>query len=68
MTVSDAHGRILGEQRSNAAPFSTLLVDVPDTHHWTPYQLLGDWFAWIAVAALILAISQGLRMWLIRAN
>lgn len=68
LTASDDRGRILGEERSNAAPFSTLLVDIPDTHHWTLYQSFGDWFAWVAVAALIAAISQAMRIWLVRRN
>jgi apolipoprotein N-acyltransferase len=29
LTVSDDRGRIVGETRSDSAPFATLLVDVP---------------------------------------
>ncbi len=54
LTVSDYQGHIVGEERSDAAPFATLLVDVPNTHHWTLYQVMGDWFAWVAIAVLLL--------------
>ena len=50
LTVSDNRGRILAQRRSNAAPFSTLLAQVPVGHTETMFQLLGDWFAWLAIA------------------
>ncbi|HEV2112294.1 MAG TPA: hypothetical protein VGT99_13125, partial [Gammaproteobacteria bacterium] len=50
--VSDDRGRILAEVKSDAAPFSTLLVTVPQGHDKTLFLLLGDWFAWVAVALL----------------
>ena len=56
LTVSDNRGRILGEVRSGAAPFATLLVDVPTEHSPTVYQYLGDWFAWVAMALLVLVL------------
>ena len=56
--VSDNRGRILGEVSSSSAPFATLLVDVPTEHSWTLYQAFGDWFAWISMALLALALSQ----------
>ena len=62
LTVSDSRGRILAERRSNAAPFATLLADVPAEHYGTLYQTLGNWFAWAAVALLMLVLIQGLRM------
>ena len=52
----------MGEVSSSSASFATLLVDVPATHSWTVYQLLGDWFAWVAVALLVFAIMQMLRL------
>jgi apolipoprotein N-acyltransferase len=61
LTVSDDRGRILGEVSSGSAPFATLLVDVPTAHSWTIYQLLGDWFAWVAIALLAIVIIQLLR-------
>jgi apolipoprotein N-acyltransferase len=62
LTVSDWKGRILGETRSDAAPFATLLMDVPAEHHWTVYQVLGDWFAWASVA-LAIAVVARLYLW-----
>lgn len=58
LTVSDWRGRILGEVRSNAAPFATLLVDVPAAHHATLYQVMGDWFAWFSIALLAFVIVR----------
>ncbi|WP_260702894.1 apolipoprotein N-acyltransferase [Edaphobacter flagellatus] len=58
LTVSDDRGRIIGEVRSNAAPFATLLVDVPSTHHATLYQLMGDWFAWLSIAVQTFAVVR----------
>ncbi|MBS1821631.1 MAG: hypothetical protein JST61_06610 [Acidobacteria bacterium] len=58
LTVSDDRGRIVGEASSSAAPFATLLVDVPAVHRWTVYQAMGDWFAWVAIALLALLFVQ----------
>ena len=58
LTVSDNRGRILAETTSNAAPFATLLATVPAVHADTLYLRLGDWFAWLALAGLALAIGQ----------
>ncbi|MCU1224510.1 MAG: hypothetical protein JWQ42_2603 [Edaphobacter sp.] len=62
LTVSDDRGRIVGEVSSSSAPFATLLVDVPAAHSWTVYQLLGDSFAWIAIALLVFAMMQMVRL------
>ena len=62
LTVSDNRGRIMGEVSSSSAPFATLLVDVPAAHSWTVYQLLGDWFAWVAIALLVFAMMQMVRL------
>ena len=48
--MSDPWGHILAETRSDAAPFATLVADVPDLHRETPYARWGDWFAWLALA------------------
>jgi apolipoprotein N-acyltransferase len=62
LTVSDDRGRIVGEVSSSSASFATLLVDVPTAHSWTLYPLLGDWFAWVAIALMMFAIMQTLRL------
>jgi apolipoprotein N-acyltransferase len=62
LTISDNRGRIVGEVSSSSAPFATLLVDVPAAHSWTVYQLLGDWFACVAIALLVFAMMQMVRL------
>jgi apolipoprotein N-acyltransferase len=61
LTVSDSRGRILAEAPSAAAPFSTLLARAPAVHVDTLYQRFGDWFAWLALAALALSIGRLFR-------
>jgi apolipoprotein N-acyltransferase len=56
--VSDDRGRILAEIKSNAAPFSTLLVSVPQSHDGTLFLALGDWFAWAAVVILVICLLR----------
>ncbi len=58
LTVSDDRGRILAETQSDSAPFATLLADVPAIHHNTVYLLLGDRFAWVALATLMFTLAQ----------
>jgi apolipoprotein N-acyltransferase len=58
LTVSDNRGRIIGEVSSSSAPFATLLVSVPAAHEWTVYQWLGDWFAWVAIALLVVVAAR----------
>ena len=58
LTVSDDRGRILAETRSDSAPFVMLVADVPSVHHTTLYLLLGDWFAWLALATLAFTLAQ----------
>jgi apolipoprotein N-acyltransferase len=62
LTVSDDRGRIVGEVSSSSAPFVTLLVDVPTAHSSTVYQVLGDWFAWVAIALLAFVVLQVVRL------
>ena len=61
LTVSDDRGRIVGEVSSSAAPFATLLVDVPAGHSRTVYQVLGDWFGWVAIALLVFVLARVVR-------
>ena len=56
--VSDNRGRILAEIRSDAVPFTALLASVPETHDKTVFLWLGDWFAWVACAALVFCALQ----------
>lgn len=65
LTVSDDRGRLLAEARSNSAPFTTLIAKVPAGHETTFYLLLGDWFAWLAIAILIFSL---LRLYAVRGS
>jgi apolipoprotein N-acyltransferase len=62
LTVSDDRGRIVGEVSSSSAPFPTLMVNVPAAHSWTAYQVLGDWFAWVAISLTAFAIVHIVRL------
>ncbi|HEX7964487.1 MAG TPA: nitrilase-related carbon-nitrogen hydrolase [Gammaproteobacteria bacterium] len=61
--VSDDRGRVLAEVKSDAAPFSTLLAEVPVEHHRTLFLLWGDWFAWVAVALLGACLARLAWRW-----
>jgi apolipoprotein N-acyltransferase len=64
LTVTDNRGRILAERRSDAAPatqFVTLTATVPATHSPTLFQLIGDAFAWLAIALLLIALAASFR-------
>jgi apolipoprotein N-acyltransferase len=52
LTVSDDRGRVLAERDSASVPFASLLTDAPVRHDDTLYLRWGDWFAWLAAAAL----------------
>jgi apolipoprotein N-acyltransferase len=58
LTASDDRGRIVAEARSDSAAFATLIAAVPVAHDGTVYQFLGDWFAWLSVALLVVAMSR----------
>jgi apolipoprotein N-acyltransferase len=58
LTVSDDRGRVVAEARSDSAPFATLLADVPVGQEHTLFQRWGNWFAWVAVAALAVALAR----------
>jgi len=58
MYASDSRGRILAESMSNAAPFSSLVVDVQVSNEPTVYRRWGDWFAWVMVVYVLLATAS----------
>jgi len=62
LTVSDNRGRVVAEARSDAAPFSTLITDVPLTHGGTLYEKAGDWFAWLMLAIFAAALIRVTRL------
>jgi apolipoprotein N-acyltransferase len=58
LTVSDDRGRILGEVRSDSAPFASLLVKIPLHHSQTLFDRLGAWFPWLAGLMLLICIVR----------
>ncbi len=58
LTLSDDRGRIRAELASDAAPVAMLVGEVPAGHERTLYLVLGDWFAWGALAALGLCLAR----------
>jgi apolipoprotein N-acyltransferase len=62
LTVSDDRGRILAEITSDSAPFATLLAAVPSAHHPTVFLLLGDWFGWASIVALLVCGGSGFSL------
>ncbi|MGD0648833.1 MAG: nitrilase-related carbon-nitrogen hydrolase [Acidobacteriaceae bacterium] len=60
LTVTDDRGRILGETRTNAAPFASLLVNVPLRHDQTFFDRYGTWFPKLAAILLLAAV---IRLW-----
>ncbi len=59
LTVSDDRGRVLAQKASDAAPFATLVAEVPVRNDATFYARKGDWFAWAnAGLFIILMLSR----------
>jgi apolipoprotein N-acyltransferase len=58
LTVSDNRGRILAQTRSDSEPFATLIAQVPVAHDRTLYLQWGDWFAWLSLSMLVLALIR----------
>jgi apolipoprotein N-acyltransferase len=61
LTVTDDRGRILGETRTNAQPFASLLVNVPLLHDRTVFDRYGTWFPKLAGLLLLATAIQLLR-------
>jgi apolipoprotein N-acyltransferase len=62
LTVSDNRGRILGQTRSDSAPFATLLAEVPVAHARTLYLSWGDWLAWLSLVILVISLIHLFRL------
>lgn len=58
LTVSDDRGRILAESRSDASPFSSVMVRVPVQSVATIYSRLGNWFAWVNILLVIWLVGS----------
>ena len=53
LSGSDSRGRVLAERSTAAAPFSTILTQVPVNHNATLYSRAGNWFVWCCVTLLL---------------
>jgi apolipoprotein N-acyltransferase len=53
LSVRDSRGRVLAERSTAAAPFSTILTEVPVRHEATLYSRAGNWFAWYCIMLLL---------------
>jgi len=58
LTVSDSRGRVVAETRSDAAPFATLVAEVPAAHRATFFLVAGDWFVWVAAGLLVWVLVE----------
>ncbi len=63
LTVTDDRGRILGEVRTDSAPFASLLVNVPVRHQDTIFSHYGAWFPWAAGVLLLGAVVRLAILW-----
>lgn len=61
LTVADAHGRILGETRSDSGAFAQLLVSCPVNASGTVYSRFGDWCALLAIGGCIFTAAAEAR-------
>jgi apolipoprotein N-acyltransferase len=61
LTLTDTRGRVLAEQHSSAAPFSTLVGSLSTVREPTLYTRWGDWFAWIACGAAVALVVAWVR-------
>jgi apolipoprotein N-acyltransferase len=68
LMVSDSRGRVIARTRSDAAPFATLIADVPAEHEPTLFQKWQDWFAWVAVGLLAIVLARVSMIALVRTS
>jgi len=61
LSITDDRGRVLAERPTNAAPFATLVAQIPVVHHDTLYSKWGDWFAWVCIAIFVATLATSRR-------
>jgi apolipoprotein N-acyltransferase len=60
LTATDDRGRILVERGSIIGPpFATAVVAIPVRHDATIYSRFGDWFAWLCIMLIVVALLAG---------
>lgn len=60
LAISDNRGRVLAEHAGSPSGFAIATADVPVAHADTAYDVLGNWFAWLAIALLAIACATAL--------
>ena len=68
LTISDDRGHVVAEQRSDASPFSSLVVVVPIYRSETIYSRFGDWFAWMNMLLLVALVGSAMASKRVTAN
>jgi apolipoprotein N-acyltransferase len=61
LTLTDDRGRVLAEQNGETAFSASVVADVPVSHDVTLYDLWGNWFAWLVLAALAAMLLTAFR-------
>ncbi len=56
LTATDDRGRVLAERNTVGPSFATAIAVIPVRHDATLYAQLGNWFAWLCVFLLLLAL------------
>jgi apolipoprotein N-acyltransferase len=61
LTATDDRGRILAQRNTIGPVFASVIVNIPVHHDATIYSRFGNWFAWLCIAVLLLAITSAIR-------
>ena len=61
LTINDNRGRILAEADSSSFTFASAIGTLPSIRESTLYRRLGDWFAWLNLAAFFGILLLSLR-------
>jgi apolipoprotein N-acyltransferase len=62
LTVSDDRGRVIAETRSDSSPETFLVAYVTPGQGRTLYGRLGDWFAWLCMAIVLMGLRRCRRL------
>lgn len=61
LTATDDRGRVLAERNTVGPSFATAIAAIPVRHDATLYSRLGNWFAWLCVFLLLLALLTTMK-------
>jgi len=56
LMATDDRGRVLAERDTIGPSFASAIANIPIRHDSTLYSILGNWFAWVCVALLLVCI------------